>query len=101
MEKRQYYTFASTMPIPWEDMTRANQFIKAMKDVKDFHAVHPEFPYIMLIFSSLEGALRGREVAKELGERVADNIMYARIEENTGTLVVDSPAWGKNAPPAQ
>lgn len=99
-EKKKYYTFVMTMIPPWKNMKAAERLINTISQISGFHAVHPDYPYVMPVFETLEGAIRARDMAAELGEQVAKNIMNARVEEKTGTLIVLSPVWGPDAPKA-
>ena len=91
------YTFAMTFPDVLLQNAMAEKVVAAVSSVEGFLAVHPEYPYVMPIFDTLEHAIRGREVAMEMGQSCANNIMNARIERETATLIMDSPAWGPNA----
>lgn len=88
------FTFAVTMPMPWVDPNGADQFIKAIDKTPGFMAVHPEYPYVMLIYDTLEHAVRARDTVQEMGQSMGDNIMNAKVNRETGTLTVYGPAWG-------
>ena len=95
--EKKYFTFAMTMPSPSDDEIAADRFMKAVSGVKGFYGVHVMYPYVLAVFDTLEGAVMARSIVLEFGEMAGNNIMYARVNDKTGTLIVGDPAWGKDA----